>query len=73
MDNLNLENMSYEDFKKYCNQRACNGNWSLLEAMTCLNIIKEIDSIKVKGLFKKKKTKLAREEEWKRRNYKTIK
>lgn len=30
--------------------------------MTCIKIIEEIDSIKVKGLFKKKATEKARED-----------
>ena len=69
---IKLENMSYQEFKKYCSDRACDGQWSMLEAMACLNVIEEIDKIKVKGLFKKKKTLEAREIEWKIRNYKSI-
>lgn len=72
--NINLESMTYEQFKEYCNDRACDGKWSMLEAMSCLKVIKEIDSIKVKGLFfRKKRIREARELEWKKRNYKTIK
>lgn len=71
--NVNLEEMSYQDFKKYCNDRACDGNWSMLEAMACMDIIDKIDSIKVKGLFKRKKTLEARELAWKNYNFKTIK
>ena len=48
---IKLENMSYQEFKKYCSDRACDGQWSMLEAMACLNVIEEIDKIKVKGLF----------------------
>lgn len=69
---VKLEGMTYKDFKKYCSDRASDGQWSMLEAMACLHVIKEIDSIKVKGLFKRKKTMQAREAEWRRRNYKTI-
>ena len=72
MENLNLSKMTYKEFKDWCNHRAMDGNWSLLTAMTCLNVIEEIDKIKVKGLFKKKKTLEAREKEWKKRNYKTL-
>lgn len=64
---IKLENMSYQEFKKYCSDRACDGQWSMLEAMACLNVIEEIDKIKVKGLFKKKKTLEAREIEWKKK------
>lgn len=70
--NINLEQMSYEEFKSWCNARACDGQWSLLEAMACLQVIREIDSIKVRGFFKKKRTLKARELEWRKRNYKTI-
>jgi hypothetical protein len=69
---INLETMTYQEFTDYCSDRACDGKWSLLEAMACLKVIEEIDSIKVKGLFKKKATLKARELEWKKRNYKTI-
>ena len=51
--NVNLEEMSYQDFKKWCNDRACDGRWDMLEAMACLHIMREIDNIKVKGLFKR--------------------
>jgi len=69
---INLKAMTYQEFKKYCNDRACDGQWSMLEAMACINVIEEIDSIKVKGLFKKKKTLKAQELEWRKRNYETI-
>lgn len=69
---INLEKMSYQEFKKWCNDRACDGQWSVIEAMACLQVIKEIDSIKVKGPFTKKKTLKAREIAWRKLNYKTI-
>lgn len=71
-DQINLETMTYEEFKRYCNDRACDGRWSMLEAIACLKVIEEIDSIKIKGLFKKKRTLEARELEWRRRKYKSI-
>ena len=71
--NVNLEEMSYQDFKKWCNDRACDGRLDMLEAMACLHIIREIDSIKVKGLFKRKATMRAQEEAWKKYNFKSIK
>ena len=52
---------TYQEFKKYCSDRASDGQWSMLEAMACLNLIEEIDRIKVKGLFKRKATEKARE------------
>ena len=59
-----ISKMTYKEFKEFCNERACDGRWSFLEAISCLKIIEEIDSIKVKGLFKKKATERAREAEW---------
>ena len=67
-----ISKMTYKEFKKFCNERACDGRWSFLEAISCLKIIEEIDSIKVKGLFKKKATERAREAEWRRRNYTSL-
>ena len=54
---------TYKEFKKFCSEKACNGQWSMVEARACLQVIKKIDSIKVKSLFNKKKaTEKARED-----------
>lgn len=65
MNNL-LKKMTYKEFKDYCCQRACDGNWSLIESVNCINIIEEVDAIKIKmlGFTMKKKTDKAREEKW---------
>lgn len=55
--------MTYKDFKEHCNERACDGAWGFDEAITCLDIITEIEKVKVKGLFfRKRRTTLAKEE-----------
>ena len=62
-----IKTLTYKEFKVFCNQRACDGRWSMLEAMAYLDVIDEIDKIKVKflGLIPlKKKTELAREKAW---------
>ena len=62
-----IKTLTYKEFKVFCNQRACDGRWSILEAMAYLDVIDEIDKIKVKflGLIPlKKKTELAREKAW---------
>lgn len=46
--------MTYKEFRAYCNNRACDGMWSLEEAMICINIIEKIESIKG---FRKNKAK----------------
>lgn len=64
--NNKFENMTHEDFLKYCEARACDGQWNIEEALLCLGVIKHLNNIK-KCTFKfysKNKTKKAREEEW---------
>ena len=72
MENLDVSKMTYKEFKDWCNRRAADGSWSLLTAMACLSVIQEIESIKVKGLFKRKATEQAREEAWRKRGYTTL-
>ena len=58
-----IKTMTYKEFKAWCNERACDGRWDSIETITtCLDIINEIDKIKVKGFFKKKATERARED-----------
>ena len=62
-----LKTLTYKEFKDFCQERACDGRWSMLEAMACIDIIEEIDKIKVKALGfipLRKKTERAREEAW---------
>ena len=62
-----IKTLTYKEFKKFCNQRVCDGRWSMLEAIAYLDVIDEIDKIKVKflGLIPlKRKTELAREKAW---------
>ena len=62
-----IKTLTYKEFKAFCNQRACDGRWSMLEAMAYLDVIDEIDKIEVKflGLIPlKKETELAREKAW---------
>ncbi len=59
-----FKNMNYDEFKEWCNDRACDGQWNVDEAMLYIPIMRAIDEIKIKGLFKKKATKEARELAW---------
>lgn len=36
--------MKYKEFKAWCNERTCDGRWGMIEAMTCIDIITEINS-----------------------------
>ena len=61
-----FEEMSYKEFKHYCNERACDGKWTADEALMCIKIMREIDSIEVKvlGIRSTKQTKQAKENAW---------
>lgn len=76
VDDLNLEEISFEEFSDYCQMRACDGQWSFLDAISCCKLIEEINKIEVKMFFglivNKKKTKEAREKAWKELNLKSI-
>lgn len=37
--------MSFKEFKKWCNDRACDGCWGFLDALVCIDIIREIDRL----------------------------
>ena len=59
--------MSFKEFSDYCNKRACDGLWSMSEAMWCIDTFEYVNSYKVKGLFgltSKKKTEILQEEKW---------
>jgi hypothetical protein len=65
-----FKNMTYDDFFYYCEERACDGRWSLEEALLCLEIIERLKNIRVYtrvytfSFYNKNKTIKAREEEW---------
>lgn len=48
--------MKYKEFVSWCSDRACDGCWSLFDALACIDIIKKID----------KKFFLNREKYWKK-------
>lgn len=37
--------MSYKEFLRWCNKRAHDGCWGMLEALTCCDIIGEIKNL----------------------------
>jgi hypothetical protein len=58
---MKIEDMTYKQFNEYCNERACDGQWSMMDAIACIGMHDEIEAF-VKGkLFKGK----ARETAWK--------
>ena len=44
--------MTFREFESWCNQRACDGCWGMLEAMTCIDILK---TVRKKWLWKREK------------------
>ena len=54
-----IRDVTFEEFNKYCNARACDGQWSAIMAMVCIEVHDKI--YQVKPLFGKKK---ARERKW---------
>ena len=34
--------MKFKEFVNWCNERACDGCWGMLEAMTCIALMNEI-------------------------------
>lgn len=56
-----MKDLTFEEFKKWYNMRACDGQWSVFTACFYIEAINQV--LKVKPLFGRKK---AREKEWKR-------
>lgn len=56
-----MQDITFEEFNKWRNMRACDGQWSMFMAVNYMEIIRQV--LKVKPLFGRKK---AREKEWER-------
>lgn len=44
--------MTFKEFEAWCNQRACDGCWGMLEAMTCIDIL---ETVRKKWFWKREK------------------
>lgn len=44
-DEYTPDYFSYEEFNDWCNKRACDGCWGMLEAMACININSEMKRV----------------------------
>lgn len=44
--------MKFKEFESWCNRRACDGCWGMLDAMVCIDIIK---TIRKKWFWKREK------------------
>ena len=65
--NMKHDESTFKQFVDYCEKRACDGCWGYDEAMMCVKIVRDINSIEVRflGILCKKKTERAREAAWK--------
>lgn len=62
-----IRDISYREFSEWCNMRACDGRWSMVDAIVCISIINEVNSIQ--SLFKRNKK---REERWDKLKYEKL-
>lgn len=37
--------MTFKEYKKWCNERACDGCWGLIEAMSCIELYQTIEKL----------------------------
>lgn len=37
--------MKFKEFENWCNERACDGCWGMLEAMACIDLIGEVKKV----------------------------
>ena len=37
--------MTFKEFRKWCNQRACDGYWGIVTASACISIMKSLQSV----------------------------
>lgn len=66
METIVMKDVSYKEFKEWCNERACDGRWSFQDAIVSSQIIDRVERIKIRGIFKRKQTMEAREKEFRK-------
>lgn len=62
--------MTYKQFRAWCNDRACDGQWGINTAMACISIMDSVESVKAPGfhLFRKRANNEAKEKMWQKLN-----
>lgn len=53
--------MTYKEFSKWCNERACDGCWGMIEAIICIRIINSVEEDCKGILTTKRKEKMFHE------------
>lgn len=66
METIVMKDVSYKEFKEWCNKRACDGRWSIQDAIVSSQIIDQVERVKIRGIFKRKQTMVAREKEFRK-------
>ena len=52
--------MTFKEFVEWCNDRACDGCWGMIEAMTCIDIISNIRKL---PFWKRKKAWMEKQQQ----------
>ena len=52
-----MKDVTFDEFSEWANRRACDGQWSMLDAMISAEVISEV--MKVKSIFHRKKKCIA--------------
>lgn len=45
MNKGSRHNMTFKQFKQWCNERACDGCWGMITAMACIDLIQRLNKI----------------------------
>ena len=40
-----MDNITFKQFKEWCNDRTCDGCWGMLEALACIDLIDRVSLI----------------------------
>ena len=52
---IKIKDCTFDEFSKYCNDRACDGQWSMEDAITCADLHREV--CKTRPIFGRKKAR----------------
>lgn len=58
-----VDKMTYQEFRDWCNRRACDGCWGIREALICITAVREVEDAHSWLPWKEKKLKEKRWQE----------
>lgn len=44
-ESTNIESMTFKEYRKWCNDRMGDGCWGIIEAMTCIVIVENVNKL----------------------------